>query len=101
MALRLRVLRRSSIRSAPPPWRIWRWSEFSMTSSLNLAPFLEVLLEPVPGTILRAQLRLGLQEALVNAVRHGNANDPSKCVRIRRIETRRWWIWQVQDEGQG
>ena len=50
---------------------------------------------------LQAQVQLGLQEALVNAVRHGNANDPAKCLRIRRIETPRWLIWQVQDEGAG
>ena len=32
-------------------------------------------------------LQLGLQEALVNAVRHGNGNDPAKLVRIRRIHS--------------
>jgi serine/threonine-protein kinase RsbW/non-specific serine/threonine protein kinase len=38
---------------------------------------------------------------LVNAVRHGNGCDPGKCLRIRRIVTPRWVVWQVQDEGPG
>jgi serine/threonine-protein kinase RsbW len=101
MALRPQALRRRAIRLVRSPWLLWRWTEFTIPSTLNLAPFLEVLLEPVRCATLQAQLQLGLQEALVNAVRHGNGNDPSKWVRIRRIETPRWWIWQVQDEGQG
>jgi serine/threonine-protein kinase RsbW/non-specific serine/threonine protein kinase len=48
-----------------------------------------------------ASLQLGLQEVLVNAVRHGNGNDPGKCLRVRRIVTPRWWVFQVQDEGSG
>jgi len=47
------------------------------------------------------EVRLGLQEVLVNAVRHGNGCDPCKCLRVRRILTPRWVIWQVQDEGPG
>ncbi|MFZ9270466.1 MAG: ATP-binding protein [Prochlorococcaceae cyanobacterium] len=78
-----------------------RWSDFITPSTLQLAPLLELLLEPVRCHELQSKLQLGLQEALVNAVRHGNGCDPSKCVRIRRIETPRWWIYQVQDEGPG
>lgn len=78
-----------------------RWSDFITPSTLQLAPLLDLLLEPVGCDQLQARLQLGLQEALVNAVRHGNGCDPHKCVRIRRIETPRWWIWQVQDEGPG
>ena len=78
-----------------------RWSDFITPSTLQLAPLLDILLEPVRCSQLQAQVQLGLQEALVNAVRQGNGNDPSKCLRIRRIETARWLIWQVQDEGVG
>ncbi len=46
-------------------------------------------------------VQLGLQEVLVNAVRHGNGCDPGKCLRVRRILTPNWVIWQVQDEGPG
>jgi len=34
-------------------------------------------------------------------VRHGNGNDPAKLVRIRRIHSPQWLIWQVQDQGPG
>ncbi|MCP9887122.1 ATP-binding protein [Cyanobium sp. ATX 6A2] len=78
-----------------------RWSDFITPSTLQLAPLLELLLEPVPCRQLQAELQLGLQEALVNAVRHGNGGDPGKLLRIRRIETPCWMVWQVQDEGSG
>jgi serine/threonine-protein kinase RsbW len=78
-----------------------RWADFITPSTLQLAPLLEVLLEPIPCAQQMATLQLGLQEVLVNAVRHGNRNDPSKCLRVRRIVTPRWWVFQVQDEGLG
>ena len=78
-----------------------RWCDFITPSTLQLAPLIELLLEPVALGPLRMQLRLGLQEALVNAVNHGNGGDPAKFLRIRRIETPLWWIWQVQDQGPG
>lgn len=78
-----------------------RWSDFITPSTLQLSPLVELLLEPVRCFHLQSQLQLGLQEALVNAVRHGNGGDPGKCLRIRRIETPHWLIWQVQDEGPG
>ena len=77
-----------------------RWCEFITPSTLQLQPLLELLLEPVHPSG-RDLLMLGLQEALVNAVRHGNQADPSKCLRIRRIQSPQWFIWQVQDEGPG
>jgi serine/threonine-protein kinase RsbW len=78
-----------------------RWSDFITPSTLQLAPLLELLLEPISCLQTQAQLQLGLQEALVNAVRHGNGCDPAKCLRVRRIETPHWLVWQVQDEGPG
>jgi len=47
------------------------------------------------------KIELGLHEALVNAVKHGNSGDPQKTLRIRRILTPKWFIWQIQDEGKG
>lgn len=47
------------------------------------------------------RVELGLHEALVNAVRHGNSEDPTKQLRVRRILTPNWLVWQVQDEGVG
>jgi serine/threonine-protein kinase RsbW len=78
-----------------------RWADFITPSTLQLAPLLEVLLEPIDCALRQAELQLGLHEALVNAVRHGNGCDPGKCLRVRRIVTPRWVVWQVQDEGPG
>ena len=77
-----------------------RWFEFITPSTLALQPLLELLLQPAAREH-RELLQLGLQEALVNAVRHGNGNDPGKLVRIRRIHSPQWLIWQVQDQGPG
>ena len=79
-----------------------RWADFITPSTLQLAPLLDLLLEPLRlAPDARMDLQLGLQEALVNAVRHGNGCDPCKCLRVRRILTPNWVIWQVQDEGPG
>jgi serine/threonine-protein kinase RsbW len=78
-----------------------RWADYITPSTLQLAPLLELLLEPVHCAMRQAELQLGLHEALVNAVRHGNGCDPGKCLRVRRIVTPRWVVWQVQDEGPG
>ena len=59
------------------------------------------MIEPIRCLQLQSQVQLGLQEALVNAVRHGNDCDPAKCLRVRCIETPNWLVWQVQDEGAG
>jgi serine/threonine-protein kinase RsbW/non-specific serine/threonine protein kinase len=78
-----------------------RWADFITPSTLQLAPLLDLLLEPIRCQQQQAALQLGLQEALVNAVRHGNGNDPGKCLRIRRILTPTWVVFQIQDEGAG
>lgn len=85
---------------SPSPSSGLSWSLFISPSTLQLHPLLEILLEPVPDEE-RDLLRLGLQEALVNAVRHGNQEDPLKSLRIRRILLRGWFVWQIQDEGPG
>ncbi|EKF05391.1 putative anti-sigma protein [Tolypothrix sp. PCC 7601] len=50
---------------------------------------------------MQAELRLGLQEALVNAAKHGNNLDPSKTVLVRfsLIDNQYWWI--ISDQGNG
>jgi serine/threonine-protein kinase RsbW/non-specific serine/threonine protein kinase len=78
-----------------------RWADFITPSTLQLSPFVELLLAPIGSASRLSELHLGLQEALVNAVRHGNGCDPAKCLRVRRILTPRWVVWQVQDEGNG
>ncbi len=77
------------------------WSNFELESSLQLNEFIELLLEPIKKSHSSYLIKLGLHEALVNAVKHGNKLDPKKYIRVRRIITPNWCIWQIQDQGNG
>jgi len=77
------------------------WSIFELKSSLQLNEFVELLLEPIKKSRTSYLIKLGLHEALVNAVKHGNNLDPKKNVRVRRIITPNWCVWQIQDQGKG
>ena len=46
-------------------------------------------------------VRLALDEALVNAVKHGNRNDPSKSVQVQFDINDERLVIEVQDEGPG
>jgi serine/threonine-protein kinase RsbW len=45
--------------------------------------------------------RLALEEALVNAIKHGNANDPDKTVRIQCRIAVDQFIIEIEDQGPG
>ena len=77
------------------------WAVFIHPSTLELASFVETLLEPVICKETAKKIKLGLHEALVNAVVHGNLSNPNKVIRVRRILTPNWIVWQIQDEGLG
>ena len=81
--------------------RLFRWTDFVVPSSLNTRLDLNVLIEPIELQETRERIQLGLHEALINAVVHGNSNAPEKIIRIRRIITPNWLIWQIQDQGNG
>ena len=76
------------------------WESISFASTLYLHPILDALLAPTPNPF-HDELRLGLQEALVNAAKHGNQLDPEKVVSVRyaKIDGYYWWI--VSDQGKG
>jgi serine/threonine-protein kinase RsbW len=77
-----------------------KWCTISFASTLHLCPVLDLLMADVP-TRWRAEVRLGLQEALVNAAKHGNNLDPNKTVLVEFfiLEGQYWWI--ISDQGQG
>ena len=77
------------------------WAVFIHPSTLKLASFVETLIEPVICKETAKRIELGLHEALVNAVVHGNLSNPNKFIRVRRIVTPNWFVWQIQDEGIG
>ena len=76
------------------------WGTISFASTLYLCPILDLLLAEVPEK-LQTELRLGLQEALVNAAKHGNNLDPGKLVVVRfsLIDNQYWWV--ISDQGTG
>ena len=77
------------------------WSNYEFESSLQLNEFVDQLLEPIKNSQSSYLIKLGLHEALVNAVKHGNKSDPKKNIRVRRIITPNWCVWQIQDQGNG
>ncbi|HEY9861075.1 MAG TPA: anti-sigma regulatory factor [Candidatus Obscuribacterales bacterium] len=76
------------------------WGTVSFASTLYLYPILDLLLAEVPAQ-WQSEIRLGLQEALVNAAKHGNKLDPSKTVLVRFsvVENQYWWV--ISDQGSG
>jgi anti-sigma regulatory factor (Ser/Thr protein kinase) len=76
------------------------WGTISFASTLYLCPILDLLLAEIPVK-LQSELRLGLQEALVNAAKHGNNLDPGKLVVVRfsLIDNKYWWV--ISDQGSG
>ena len=77
------------------------WSNFELESSLQLNEFVDLLSEPIKTSNSSYLIKLGLHEALINAVKHGNKLDPKKNIRVRRIITPNWCVWQIQDQGTG
>lgn len=76
------------------------WGTISFASTLYLCPILDLLLAEVPSR-WQAELRLGLQEALVNAAKHGNRLDPTKTILVQFsvIDSQYWWV--ISDQGCG
>ncbi|MEB3212434.1 MAG: anti-sigma regulatory factor [Leptolyngbyaceae bacterium] len=77
-----------------------KWGSISFASTLYLCPILDLLLARVPEHI-EGEVRLGLQEALVNAATHGNKLDPTKTISVRFFffDNEYWWI--ISDQGTG
>lgn len=94
------VSERSADASIVAPYTIKRWDSLSFSSTLYLRPILDALLAPMPG-LLHDELRLGLQEALVNAAKHGNQLDPNKVVSVRYAKAGGYYWWIVSDQGKG
>ncbi|MGI8733452.1 MAG: ATP-binding protein [Pyrinomonadaceae bacterium] len=80
--------------------------EFELPSDLGLMNgVLQYLLERVAKLGLikpeRSNLFIALDEAFVNAVKHGNKNDPNKLIRITAELSPREASFTVEDEGEG
>lgn len=76
------------------------WTTLSFASTLYLCPIIDLLLEKIAPE-WHPELRLGLQEALVNAAKHGNKLDPQKTVVVHFSITDHQYSWVICDEGDG
>lgn len=76
------------------------WNTISFVSTLYVRPILDLLVAEVPRQ-WQAEVRLGLQEALINAVKHGNKLDPGKRVSVKFACHDPMYQWIVEDEGDG
>ncbi|MEM6447159.1 MAG: ATP-binding protein [Cyanobacteria bacterium J06642_2] len=76
------------------------WNTISFASTLYVYPILDLLVAEVPR-LWQAEVRLGLQEALINAAKHGNHLDPSKRVSVRFACHDPLYQWIIEDEGEG
>ncbi|HEV7398264.1 MAG TPA: ATP-binding protein [Pyrinomonadaceae bacterium] len=80
--------------------------EFELPSDLSLMNgILQYLLDRVSKlgivTPERSNLFIALDEAFVNAVKHGNKNDPTKLLRVTAELSPREACFTVEDEGEG
>ncbi len=76
------------------------WSTLSFPSTLYTQPVLDQLIAHVPS-LWQADIRLGLQEALINAVQHGNQLDPDKYVIVEYASSSPIYQWLIRDQGGG
>jgi len=82
------------------PLHTGKWQTVSFPSTLYLCPVLDLLLTKIPKE-LHPEIRLGLQEALVNAAKHGNGLDPSKPVVVKFAYKKGEYSWLICNQGTG
>jgi serine/threonine-protein kinase RsbW len=94
-----RVIAASYTASAYTPFAN-AWQSLKFSSTLFLQPILDRLLVDIPAAY-QPPLRLGLQEALVNAAKHGNQLDPGKEISVHfTVDQDECW-WVIADQGEG
>jgi serine/threonine-protein kinase RsbW len=91
--------------AAPPPAQATRPTHFFLRYLADLPPCLDAVAEELAGHGFPAAdifaVRLALQEAVVNAIKHGHGHDPRMVVRTRCRVTDDQVLAEVEDEGTG
>ncbi|MBN1443673.1 MAG: SpoIIE family protein phosphatase [Planctomycetes bacterium] len=90
----------------PPPWRRAReiLSARVKTSVAEKERLIDEILQALEGAGFSTDAyfdRLCLDEAITNAMVHGNRSDPSRSVAVRVGAARRGWLVEIEDEGGG
>lgn len=94
------------IDASEPPERIHEKIDLELPSNLSMmASVMDYLLNRVAKLGLiqpeQSNLFVALDEAFVNAVKHGNKSDPSKLLRITAELSGKEAIFTIEDEGDG
>jgi serine/threonine-protein kinase RsbW len=81
------------------------WRDVSLHRTEEVALFVDEVVAILAGLGYSARdyhgVRLALEEAIVNGLRHGNQGDPSKCVRVGYRAGPNTLLAVVEDEGPG
>ncbi|MDR2438783.1 MAG: ATP-binding protein [Planctomycetaceae bacterium] len=87
--------------------QLWSWSkDYSFPSDMNIAHnLIEEVIEQIESNGWsnkeKFAVNMALEEALINAIQHGNCSDPSKLVRCScRLNSQRIYV-RIEDEGSG
>jgi serine/threonine-protein kinase RsbW len=95
----------SMISTQPEPMARKGGQVETLVSLAECAGIMEPLLASMADHYFPAReifaVRLSLEEALVNAIRHGNREDPNRQVQVRFLVTPERVLIEVQDEGDG
>jgi serine/threonine-protein kinase RsbW len=86
--------------ACPESWRLR-----TLHSRPEIVPFIEELVQEMERAGFSRKesfaVRLALEEALVNAIKHGHREDTSKEVRVRHHVTETCVLVEVEDQGPG
>jgi serine/threonine-protein kinase RsbW len=81
------------------------WHGINLHSSEEIVPVIEGLVAALDTAGYSSKetfgVRLALEEALVNAIKHGHKGDPSKEVHLRYHLTPECIVAEIEDEGPG
>jgi serine/threonine-protein kinase RsbW len=85
--------------------RKWTYQEANLRRPEEVGPFLDEVTSVLAGLGYSPQdqfgVRLALEEAIVNGLRHGNGGDPRKRVRVGYRVDAEALLAEVEDEGPG
>jgi serine/threonine-protein kinase RsbW len=81
------------------------WDERAVHGAAELVPMLDALASSLEAAGYSHKevfgVRLAVEEAVVNAIKHAHGGDPAKTVRVRYRVTPERFVAEVQDEGPG
>lgn len=81
------------------------WSRLTLQTAREIASAVDPILDDLAAVGFSPKeafgVRLALEEALVNAIKHGHRGDPGKRVDLRYHITEERFLAEVEDEGRG